>query len=123
MPEQRKHFRLPSESVTFIELVSPRRGETDSGKLVRCKSMNVSRGGLQVLLEEKLIVGAILQIGIDLPNARNTLYLAGEVRWCLPNEDEPETWKASFQILNAEHSDIEQWEKLVSQLESGDSRC
>ena len=55
MPEQRrKHLRLPIESTTFIELLSPRLGQTDSGWMVTCKSMNVSRGGLQVILEEEL---------------------------------------------------------------------
>ena len=38
--------------------------------MITCKTMNVSRGGLQVILEEELTVGAILQIGVDLPGAR-----------------------------------------------------
>lgn len=51
MPEQRRqHLRLPVESTTFIELLSPRAGQTDSGWMVTCKTMKVSRGDLQVIL-------------------------------------------------------------------------
>ena len=78
MPEQRKYLRLPIESTTFIELLSPRLGQTESGKMITCSTLNVSRGGLQVILAEQLTVGAILQIGVDLPNVADTLYLAAD---------------------------------------------
>ena len=118
MPEQRReHLRLPIESRTFIELVAPRIGQDDSGRLVTCKSLNVSRGGLQVALEEELTVGAFLQIGVDLPGAKDTLHLVGEVRWCLPDKDEQGSWMVGFQLLNADNSDIERWAELISAME------
>lgn len=118
MPEQRReHLRLPIESRTFIELTSPRMGQDDSGRLVTCKSLNVSRGGLQVALEEELTVGAFLQISVDLPGEKDTLYLVGEVRWCLPDKDEQGAWMVGFQLLNADNSDIERWAELISAME------
>ena len=104
--QRRKHLRLPVESTTFIELMSPRAGDPEPGRLVTCKSLNVSRGGVQVSLGEQLTIGAILQIAIDLPESGDTLYLAGEVRWCLSNKNEHHPWIAGFQILNANNSDI-----------------
>ena len=86
--------------------------------MITCKSLNVSRGGVQVILSEELTVGAILQIGIDLPGAGETLYLAGEVRWCLPSGDAQHPWMAGFQILNADDSDIERWVELIVAMES-----
>ncbi len=118
MPEQRrKHLRLPSESMTFIELESPAIGQTETGKLVTCKSLNVSREGLQVVLEEEITVGAFLQIGVDLPGAEDALYLVGEVRWCLPGKDEQDTWMAGFQLLNADKSDIVRWVEFIAAME------
>lgn len=118
MPEQRRqHLRLPIESTTFIELLSPRLAQNDSGRTVTCKTANVSRGGLQVTLTEELPVGSILQIGVDLPDAETTLYLAGEVRWCLPSKDVQSPWMAGFQILNAENSDIARWAELIASME------
>ena len=118
MPEQRRtHLRLPLESRTFIELASPRMGQNDSGRLVTCKSLNVSQGGLQVVLEEELTVGAFLKIGVDLPGTEDTLYLVGEVRWCLPSKEEQHSWMAGFQLLSADNSDIERWVNLISAME------
>jgi len=86
--------------------------------MVTCKTVNVSRGGLQVILAEEVTVGAILQIGVDLPGADGTLYLAGEVRWCLPSNDEQSPWMAGFQILNADDSDISRWVELIASMDS-----
>jgi Tfp pilus assembly protein PilZ len=116
--QRRKHLRLPIESTTFIELLSPRLGQSESGRMVTCKTMNVSRGGLQVILAEELTVGAILQIGVDLPGAEDTLYLAGEVRWCLPSQEAQQPWMAGFQILNANDSDIDRWVAVIEAMES-----
>jgi Tfp pilus assembly protein PilZ len=117
MSNNRKQHRLPVVSTTFVELESPDPGETDPGKLATCKSLNVSRGGLQVLLEEEMTVGALLQLGVELPNAEDPLYLVGEVRWCRPSEDQDNTWLAGFQLMNAINSDIKHWVELVAQLE------
>ena len=115
--QRRRHLRLPLESTTFIELLSSRLGAAGSGRMITCKTMNVSRGGLQVILAEELTVGAILQIGVELPGAEDTLYLAGEVRWCLPSKDEQNPWMTGFQILNADDSDVERWVSLVIAIE------
>lgn len=70
------------------------------------------------MLEEELTVAAILQIGVELPGADRTLYLAGEVRWCLPGKDGQYPWMAGFQILNADDSDIDHWDALIAKMES-----
>ena len=115
--ERRKYLRLPIRSTTFVELISARVGQRESGKMITCTTLNVSRSGLQVVLAEELTIGAILQIGVDLPNAPRTLYLAGEVRWCIPNNDEEYPWRAGFQILNAGDSDIDTWVAMISIME------
>ncbi len=115
MTEQRRnHPRLPVTGTTFIELLSARAGENESAKMITCNTVDVSRNGLQVILSEELTVGAILQIGVDLPNAPGTLYLAGEVRWCLPSNDALHPWLAGFQILNAEDTDIKTWAAMIA---------
>ena len=115
--QRRKHLRLPIETSTFIELVSPRVGQKDSGRIIACKSLNASREGLQVALPEEITVGAFLQIGVDLPDADNTLYLVGEVRWCLPGKDGENAWMAGFQLVKSDDSDIDRWVELISSME------
>jgi len=119
MPQdQRRHLRLAVESTVFIELVSPGVGKADSGKVAICKTLDVSRGGLRVSLEHQLVVGAILQIGVELPDYQETLYLAGEVRWCLANSEPDTGWSAGFAILNAGDSDVDRWIALLAGMES-----
>lgn len=120
MSDKRKHLRLPIDSTTFIELESPGIGDTSKGIVVACKTLNVSRGGLLVTLDQEIPIGAILQIGVDLPEAEDTLYMAGEVRWCTPAENaelDESGWYAGFQILNSADSDIDRWVELVGSME------
>ena len=115
--QKRKYLRLPLETRTFIELVSPTADDSDPGVLVTCETLNVSRDGLQVLLAREVTVGAILQIGVDLPDSRETLYLAGEIRWCLQTGDEKLPWAVGFRILSSVNSDIDRWVDLLAKME------
>ena len=116
--QRRKHLRLPIESMIFIEPLISRPGRDESSRMIMCKSLNVSRGGLQVILEEELTVGTILQIGVELPGEKDRLCLAAAVRWCLPSKNEQNPWMAGFQILNANDSDIERWVASIVALEN-----
>lgn len=115
--DKRRHLRLPVESAVFIELVSPLAGNAQSGQVARCKTLDVSRGGLRVNLSRPLLTGSILQIGVELPGSDDTLYLAGEVRWCNPDPLRPGTWMAGFAVLDAADSDIDLWLNLLAELE------
>ena len=117
--EQREHLRLPVESTIFIELVSPRAGSSESGKVAMCQSLDASRGGLQVSLDQELTVGAILQIGVQLPGSGDTLYLAGEVTWSRANPEPRQGWSSGFKLMNASDSDIDSWITLMGERDSG----
>jgi len=114
---RRKHLRLPIESTTKIELPPPVRGQGQAARTVTCTTLNISRGGLQVILAVELAVGAILQIGVDLPGAKGTLSLAGEGRWCLHSNNDDLPWMAGFQLLDVDSSDVKQWVALISIME------
>lgn len=119
MPEdQRRHLRLPLDSTVFIEMVSPEAGSADASEVAVCRTLNVSRGGLSVGIEHELLVGSILQICLELPDERETLYLAGEVRWCRANEAPETGFNAGLALLNADGSDIDSWVALLVEMES-----
>jgi len=83
-----------------------------------CKSLDVSRGGLQVSLEQELTVGAILQIGVQLPGSGDTLYLAGEVTWSRADPESRQSWSAGFKLMNASDSDIDNWVTLMGEMDN-----
>ena len=116
--EQREHLRLPVESRVFIELLSPDMVSNDPGKIVTCRTLNISRRGLQVSMEHKVTVGAILQVGIQMPHEEEPHYLAAEVEWCRSANDDGGEWSAGFKLMNANNSDIDSWESLLSQLDT-----
>ncbi|MDC0362565.1 PilZ domain-containing protein [Halioglobus sp.] len=117
MNEKRQYLRVPVESATFVELEAPGMNKNEAGRVVACKSLDVSRGGLQVVLEEQAILGAILQIGVAIPGSHDTIYLVGDVRWCIPDQNAPGAWLCGFQLMNANDSDIKSWIELITILE------
>ena len=50
MNEKRQYHRVPAASATFVELEAPGIDKDEAGRVVVCKSLDVSRGGLQVVL-------------------------------------------------------------------------
>ena len=108
-PDKRRYFRLPIETRVFIEIESPPPGSLGPGKVARCETLEVSRGGIRARISEAVTVGAILQIGVELPGKDEPFYLVGQVRWRMQDKEIPGSWIAGFEILNAQGSDIEQW--------------
>jgi hypothetical protein len=111
--DSRRFFRLPVESRVFVEIESPPPGSLGPGKVARCDTLDVSQSGLRVRLYEAVTVGAILQIGVELPGKDEPFYLVGQVRWRMQDKTHPGSWIAGFEILNALGSDVEHWEAAL----------
>ena len=113
----RKHERLSFQGRIFIELLAPGMNAIE-GEVVSCKAIDISRSGFRVSLNRELTVGAILQIGAEVPQREDTLYLAGEVKWCRQDKSTPEIWSVGFELMNASDSDIETWRSVLTDLDS-----
>jgi hypothetical protein len=113
--KKRKHERLPSIETIFIELVSTS-ADGHEGEVVRCKTSDISGNGLQAQVGKELILGSILQVGVDLQEAQDTLYLAAQVIWCKPDKNNPSNWSAGVELLNANDSDIKTWRMVLTEM-------
>ncbi|GAB5415117.1 MAG: hypothetical protein Cons2KO_27200 [Congregibacter sp.] len=111
--DNRRFFRLPVETRVFVEIESPAPGSLGPGKVARCDTLEVSQGGLRLRINESVTVGAILQIGVELPGKDEPFYLVGQVRWRMQDKTVPGCWVAGFEILNAMGSDVQQWEAAL----------
>lgn len=111
---------FPVESTVYIELVSPEFGSNESASIVKCKTRNIYRDWLQLSLEQALPVGAILQLGLELPAKAGTLYLVGGVKRShpIPGTNAEPGWSADLALLNADDSDIDDWVALISTMGS-----
>lgn len=119
MDLERENLRLPVESRVFIELEAPVAGSTSAGNIAICKTLDVSAQGMQVSLDHELAEQAYLQIGVEPPHqdeSADTFFLAVQVRWCRPGDSDDQPWLAGLALLQAEHSDIDRWIELISEL-------
>ena len=111
--QKRQFLRLPTESRVFIELESPPPGSLGPGKVARCETLEVSQGGLRARIGESVTVGAILQVGVELPGEDEPFYLVAQVRWRKQDDESPGYWVAGFEILHSMGSDIDKWEAAL----------
>jgi len=114
--ESRKHQRLSLEGTIFIELVSSGMEDNQPSEVMLCKTIDISRHGLLVWVNQELTVGAILQIGVELSGEDHTLYLTGEVMRCRPGRNNGGRWLVGFELMNASDSDIDAWQALVARM-------
>jgi PilZ domain-containing protein len=114
---ERQQPRLPVNSRVFIELEAPAAGSSEDANIAICRTLDVSRLGIKVALEQRLPVGAYLQIGVEpLADNGDTFFLAAQVRWCRPGDDGENPWLAGFELLPAEHSDLARWMALIGDI-------
>ena len=111
--QKRQFLRLPTESRVFIELESPPPGSLGPGKVARCETLEVSQGGLRARIGESVTVGAILQVGVELPGEDEPFYLVAQVRWRKQDDEKPGYWVAGFEILHSMGSDIDKWQSAL----------
>ncbi len=112
--DHRHHERINLEQRVFIELVSPEMGSSQPGEIATCSTVDISPEGLQVRLEKQLTVDSILQIGVEMPAGRETLYLAAEVVWCRPAQAPASGYSAGLRVLNADGSDVGDWRERIT---------
>ncbi|MFT5710681.1 MAG: hypothetical protein ACI8QT_001379 [Halioglobus sp.] len=109
----RAHPRHAFEGKIFIELLASDIENNQPGEIIQCTTLDVSLSGLRVGINRALEVGAILQVGVDLSEAEDIFYLAGEVKWCCRDDKGETVWLAGFELLNATDTDLEFWRQAV----------
>lgn len=113
--DKRKHVRLEGRGTAFIELLSAAVDKPGQAPILVCKSVDISRTGLRVCLDEPIEERSILQLGMDLPELEHTLYLIGEVRWSRPTDDGDGYW-VGFELIESDETNIDEWYALVDAL-------
>ena len=66
--ERRTHARIPRTEVLFVQVISAPRAGTDRVTL-RCRTADLSPGGLCIELEDEIAVGTAVESWIRLPEA------------------------------------------------------
>ena len=80
--DRRQHPRFP-QSLTVVYSVTKKQPPASSG----AKTKDVSEGGIRLVLDEKLPIGAYINLKISLPDSTQPAEVSGNVIW---TEDAPD---------------------------------
>lgn len=111
--DKRQDKRLLCEDVIFIEVASAGLDNNAPSAIAICNTLDVSANGLQVSMDRPLIVGSIHQIGVQLAELGQRLYLTGQVKWCR-TEDGVDGYILGLELFEAEETDIQAWKELIA---------
>ncbi len=74
-PDRRKHVRFKKKLVVYYRIIRDTRANN------RCRTIDISEGGMKLLLNEKLDKNAVLCLKIAIPKPGNSVDVKGEVAW------------------------------------------
>lgn len=101
MGDRRKFIR-------FSVRLSARYSEENQDKWNQCSVINISREGMGVIvyLKEKIHLGSILKLMIDVPGKKAPIFVSGTLTWIKELKGDPEfSYKSGIQIITIDSED------------------
>ena len=114
--DKREQARLDEHSTVFIETLAASEQNPQQESILICNSVEISPNGVRVCVDDELEAGAILRLGIELPDLEQPLYVVGEVRWCKPARKLDRGYYVGFKLLESDGTDYEIWYKLLLEM-------
>ena len=109
--ERREEARLNLGAEIYIETVSQEPGEDKPPVVLKCESVDLSANGLQVLVYESLMVGAIHTLLIEFENHDKPFKLIAEVRWVKPHA---QGFLIGLSLYDSEGTEIIDWKFMMA---------
>ena len=109
--DRRSELRIDAQATILLEVMSASYDNSSPAKVIICNSLDISANGIQIELDDKIAVGSILRLGVDLGRDIDTLYLVGEARWV---HRDSEQYKVGFELYDAEGTDIANWKQTIA---------
>lgn len=109
--EKREEARLNVAASIFIETVSPEPGSNADPEVLECECVDLSANGLQVLVPEPLMSGAIHTLVIDIHNDPKIYRLIAEVKWVKPYKSD---FLTGLMLYDSDGTQIIDWKFMMS---------
>ena len=117
MSDNRREFpRLTQVESVSIQLVRPGE-EHPVGRVVQAVTLDISREGMSVELDERLSADHFFDLCIKLQNHSRIFLLTGEIRWCRPKAKGG--YEAGILIHEGVGTDIDQWFLALDEKDDG----
>jgi len=114
---RRASDRLNERGIIFLEMPPAADSVSDRPSISICQSLDISTSGLRVCLDAAVVPGVILQLGIELGELGETIYLVSEVVRCIPTGPGGTGFEVAFQLLDSDGTDIDAWRALIEELQ------
>ena len=115
--DRRKHERINIENVIYVEEV--RRGaRPEAGNtVIRCETVDISVGGLRILVPEPFQQGSTLNIAVPADDWEENLELVGKAMWIKEAGNKMGYW-VGLELEDSSREDMEKWFKVVQKLKT-----
>ncbi|MDX9875634.1 MAG: PilZ domain-containing protein [Spongiibacteraceae bacterium] len=110
--DRRREARLAEQAMVFVECLATEPDSSAPGSIVLCRALDMSPGGMQVLIDQAVPAGSILRLCTHLRGATDDLFLVGEVRWQRQTED---GYWTGFQFYDSDQTDIAAWQAALAE--------
>ena len=117
--DKRMHPRLDSDDRLFTQIVLSAEEPDLVGTTLSCTAVNLSVGGMQFRTSAEIPAGSLLDLWVDVSTRPGKFFLAGEVRWCRPTNQEDQDgraiWNVGVQLKTGAATDIIDWRDFHSE--------
>jgi len=116
--ERRTEIRLNEDTTIFVEVCSGTLDNDEPPQILICNGVDISANGILVLMDERVPLGTILRLCVELEDTEQALYLVGEVKWV--GEQPGGGFNIGFELYDAENTDIIGWKGAIAGLLTSD---
>lgn len=109
--ERRTEARLNLDARIYIETESREPGDERPPLIVLCEAVDLSANGMQVIVDSKLIEGAIHTLVVELLGRDESFRLIAEVKWVRPHAGD---FLAGLYLYESDGSEIVDWKLKIS---------
>ncbi|MDX1693716.1 MAG: PilZ domain-containing protein [Ketobacteraceae bacterium] len=116
MDEKRKNRRSNRRENVFIEVTNQNENGDYINKVIGCESVDVSREGLKLYVNEQIAQGTILDLCVSFSDSPQKFYLTAEVKWSRPLVDEG--WHfIGFEVYEGDTTDYQKWYDWIDEVD------
>ena len=114
---RRRHERVSAVQALFIEVVGRRSRHESENAVIRCETVDVSVGGLQIFVPVAIEAGTRLNIAVPSSDWKDNLELMGKAVWSRPAESREGFW-VGLHLEDSSRDNMERWCQVVYRLSS-----
>jgi hypothetical protein len=114
--DRRGDQRNPRNEKIAIQILLPGPDGPGTGRVLRSKTLDVSREGLRILIEEPVAADHYFDFCIEFKDYEKIFLLTGEIRWCRPAPEE--CFEAGILIHDGEKTDFDAWIAFMGKQEA-----